>query len=109
LNARPSFSGVQTRKVRAFSFCLNCQSRFTNLFQCYNVFVSEPALMPICHFSNYFKTEIMKIKKTLLKAIALAVVVSAANTSCTKEEITPGEEEKKEKKEAFNCVFCGMG
>jgi hypothetical protein len=53
----------------------------------------------------------MKIKKSLLKAIALAVAVGSMTASCTKEDLTLGDNDKAQKKEqkVDNCPACGMG
>lgn len=52
----------------------------------------------------------MKISKTLLQAIAVAVVVGAVTASCTKEK-TPDPEgtEVQKKKVGYDCPGCGMG
>jgi hypothetical protein len=54
----------------------------------------------------------MKISKALLQAIAVAISIGTASTSCTKEPLDKSEEhqeKKKEKTESFNCLACGMG
>jgi hypothetical protein len=53
----------------------------------------------------------MKLSKPLLQAIAVAVTISAAATSCEKSDDTlPGDKkEKTEKVDGYNCPACGMG
>lgn len=49
----------------------------------------------------------MKISKSLLQTIAVAVVAGSITTSCVKDLVKV--EPKKEKKETYNCPGCGMG
>jgi hypothetical protein len=55
----------------------------------------------------------MKISKSVLKAVAVAVVVSAAVTACTKDNATKpsddGSFKSKNGTEHYNCPACGMG
>jgi hypothetical protein len=52
----------------------------------------------------------MKISKSLLKVIAVAVVVGAT-TACKKEQpVNPDDIEQAMKKQReYNCLACGMG
>ena len=53
----------------------------------------------------------MKVSKSLLQAIAVAVVVGATAHSCTKEkeEINPENTNLIKKTPKFDCLGCGMG
>jgi hypothetical protein len=54
----------------------------------------------------------MKIKKSVLKAMALAIVISAAGTSCTKESLSDksADSKKTDGHENYSdCPACGMG
>jgi hypothetical protein len=52
----------------------------------------------------------MKISKSLIQAIAIAVTVSTVVASCTKEK-TPDPEgtENQKKQDGFSCPGCGLG
>lgn len=50
----------------------------------------------------------MKVSKTLLQAIAVAVVVTTVSTSCDLDIIKPKKDDP-EKREPYNCPGCGMG
>lgn len=52
----------------------------------------------------------MKVSKSLLQAIAVAVVVGATTTACTKEKpVNPENSNLIEKTPKFDCPGCGMG
>jgi hypothetical protein len=53
----------------------------------------------------------MKVSKSLLQAIAVAVVVGATAHSCTKEKegINPENTNLTKKTPEYNCPACGMG
>jgi hypothetical protein len=53
----------------------------------------------------------MKVSKSLLQAIAVAVVVGATAHACTKEktEVNPENTNLIKKTPEFNCPGCGMG
>lgn len=51
----------------------------------------------------------MKIKKSILKAVALAVAVTTITTACTDTLVSPDGEKKVTTKKADPCPGCGMG
>ena len=51
----------------------------------------------------------MKVSKSLIQAIAVAVTVATTVSACTK-EVTPDPEGTEVKKQdGFNCPGCGLG
>lgn len=66
----------------------------------------------------FYITNIMKVSKSLLQTIALAVVVSTTVSACSsmKEQVKPNSENPKVQPSPetpnnvpFNCPACGMG
>ncbi len=51
----------------------------------------------------------MKISKSLLQAIAVAVVVGATVSACTKDNSTQPSCEKNKIENPDNCLACGRG
>jgi hypothetical protein len=56
----------------------------------------------------------MKIKKSVLKAVAIALTIGVANTACTKEKLENFKEKCSIKKNnepetTYDCPGCGMG
>ena len=51
----------------------------------------------------------MKISKSLIKAIAVAVTVATTVSACTKEKQPSPEDTEIKKQEGYNCLACGMG
>ena len=49
----------------------------------------------------------MKISKSLLQAIAVAVAISTTTSACTKDTTTPNDKKKVENCDP--CPACGMG
>lgn len=50
----------------------------------------------------------MKIPKSILQAVAVAVAVTTV-TACAVQEVGPKDKERKAKEEPYNCPGCGMG
>ncbi|GAB3271085.1 hypothetical protein GCM10027347_42150 [Larkinella harenae] len=50
----------------------------------------------------------MKISKTLLQTIAVAVAVSTVSSSCGLDDVKPKKKET-EKRQPYDCPACGMG
>ncbi|CAA9219632.1 MAG: hypothetical protein AVDCRST_MAG56-681 [uncultured Cytophagales bacterium] len=51
----------------------------------------------------------MKISKTLLQAIAVAVTITTVATSCNEEQPGPEDGKTKEQPVPYDCPGCGMG
>ncbi len=51
----------------------------------------------------------MKISKTLLQAIAVAVTIATVTTSCNEEQPGPEDGKTKEQPAPYDCPGCGMG
>ena len=51
----------------------------------------------------------MKISKSLIQAIAVAVAVGTVTTACTKEKTPNPDGTEIQKKDGFNCLAYGMG
>lgn len=51
----------------------------------------------------------MKISKTLLQAIAVAVTITTVSTSCNEEQPKPEDGKTKEQQAPYDCPGCGMG
>ena len=51
---------------------------------------------------------VMKVSKTLLQTIALAVAVTTV-TACDKDDVKPKKKNKSERQQPYNCPACGMG
>jgi hypothetical protein len=51
----------------------------------------------------------MKISKTLLQAIAVAVTITTVSTSCNEEQPRPEDGKTKEQQAPYDCPGCGMG
>ncbi len=52
----------------------------------------------------------MKLSKSLLQAIAVAVTVTTVTTACNEEQPNPEDGKTKEQQEApYDCPGCGMG
>ena len=50
----------------------------------------------------------MQIRKSILKAVAVAVAVSTVS-SCAVDGISPKDKEKKKNEQPYNCPGCGLG
>jgi hypothetical protein len=51
----------------------------------------------------------MKISKTLLQAIAVAVTVTTVTTACNEDQPKPEDGKTKEQQAPYDCPGCGMG
>ena len=51
----------------------------------------------------------MKISKSLIQAIAVAVAAGTVTTACTKQKTPNPDGTEIQKKDDFNCLACGMG
>ncbi|MGA0555077.1 hypothetical protein ACO2Q8_00375 [Larkinella sp. VNQ87] len=53
----------------------------------------------------------MKLPKTLLQTIAVAVTVTTVNTACGVDDDVKPEKDKKnpEQQQPYNCPACGLG
>jgi hypothetical protein len=60
-------------------------------------------------FGSPGKTKKMKISKSLLQTIALAVTVVTVTASCNEDQPKPEDGKTKEQSAPYNCPGCGMG
>lgn len=51
----------------------------------------------------------MKISKTVLQAVAVAVVVSTTISACSNDSVSPEKEKATKAKKLDPCPACGMG
>ena len=61
------------------------------------------------YFFSLIKCYKMKISKSLIQAIAVAVAVGAVTTACTKQEPLNPDGTEIKKNDTYNCPGCGMG
>lgn len=55
------------------------------------------------------RNKTMKLSKSLLQTIALAVTVVTVGTSCSGEQPKPEDGKNKEQSAPYDCPGCGMG
>ena len=60
-------------------------------------------------FSITLTNDVMKIPKSVLQAVAVAVTVTALATACTDRAVGPNGEKTSKTKTVDPCPACGMG
>jgi hypothetical protein len=79
--------------------------------------LSFKEIVPKTHFFFFFikkYKKTMKVSKSLIKVIAVAVTISVTATACDKDKLTPNWKKFEQKKSpaggsGFDCPGCGMG